>query len=300
MKLCIDPGHGGAEPGGTGYGKREKDVVLAIGYEMMRQAEDRGLLVMLTRTGDKTVAINTRYEIANAWGADLFLSIHTNASGGRGIEVLYGKPHCRQLAAELADELCRVTGWPMRRGDGTWYRPTGVGVLRGTRMPAVLSENGFIDISSENAAMSNPDWIRRVAKAHIDVACRYLWVSPARSKEDEDMAELRLDRRGGDYSFTDENGKLVEGYVFILNRTALRDDVLEIVNDVAAHDFEVAFYLHPWTPEKFTRKVSPIGGYDNADGNKGMQEKVGKLTDSPAREFTVTIHSPHMLHGGLK
>ena len=182
MRLCIDPGHGGSDPGGTGYGKQEKNIVLDISYAMMHQATARGLQAILTRTGDKDVPINVRYEIANHWGADLFMSVHTNASGGRGIECLYGKERDKSLAAMLSAELCRVTGWPMRRGDGTWYRPK-VGVLRGTLMPAVLSECGFIDVPEENTAMSDPAWTERVAEAHINIACGYLGIIPGEEEE---------------------------------------------------------------------------------------------------------------------
>jgi N-acetylmuramoyl-L-alanine amidase len=183
MKLCADPGHGGSDQGGSGYGKQEKNVVLDIAYAIVRQAIDRGHQVILTRTRDVNVALDTRYEIANRWGADVFMSVHTNASGGRGLEVLYGKENAKQFALDLVDTLHDATGWPIRRGNGLWYRP-GVAVLRGTNMPAVLSECGFIDYLEESAAMSNPAWIERVAKAHIDAACRFLGVEDETEEEE--------------------------------------------------------------------------------------------------------------------
>ena len=108
--------------------------------------------------------------------------------------------------------------------------------------------------------------------------------------KEEEVANLELDRRGGDYG--------EKGYVFILNRKVNASDILTIVNDVAKHDFEVTFYIHPWSKASFTKLVTPIGGYDNRDGNKGMMAKIDDLTSSPATSFTVTVHSPHPLHGG--
>ena len=162
-------------------------MVLNIAFAAAHHALNRGIEVMLTRNKDIDVDIDDRYVMANTFGADLFMSIHTNAAGGRGVECLYGKPQYKPLARLAASRLHYVTGWPLRRGDGTWYRPR-VGVLRGSRMPAVLTECGFIDYADEAQDMSNPIWIDRVGKAHIDTACNYLGYSPQDGEEEDFMA----------------------------------------------------------------------------------------------------------------
>ncbi len=90
-RIVLDPGHGGNDPGAQGVdGVLEKDVTLAIAKKLKRRLED-GLHaeVVLTRTSDVTRTLAERTAFANARGADLFISIHTNADvAGRlhGIE----------------------------------------------------------------------------------------------------------------------------------------------------------------------------------------------------------------------
>ena len=91
--IVLDPGHGGAEAGATSAsGLLEKDVVLQIARRLRESLTDRGFRVLLTRDEDRGVDLMTRTAIANHAGADLFLSIHANASGStgaRGAETYY-------------------------------------------------------------------------------------------------------------------------------------------------------------------------------------------------------------------
>ena len=92
--VVIDPGHGGKDPGAVGpRGLREKDIVLAVGKKLGRILEKRyGLKVIYTREKDIFVPLNDRTEMANSRKADLFISIHTNASKQRkvrGIETYF-------------------------------------------------------------------------------------------------------------------------------------------------------------------------------------------------------------------
>jgi N-acetylmuramoyl-L-alanine amidase len=92
--IVIDPGHGGKDPGAVGpKGLREKDIVLAVSKKLGKiLREKHGVNVVYTRKRDTFVPLNERTEIANAKGADLFISIHTNASrkkSARGIETYF-------------------------------------------------------------------------------------------------------------------------------------------------------------------------------------------------------------------
>lgn len=80
--VVIDPGHGGKDPGARGVtGSDEKDITLTIAQMVAeRLSEDPQIRVVLTRTDDTYVSLEQRTAIANAQGADLFLSIHGNAS----------------------------------------------------------------------------------------------------------------------------------------------------------------------------------------------------------------------------
>jgi len=91
-KIVLDPGHGGSDPGAQGYAV-EKEVTLAIARNVAGLLRERlGADVVLTRGQDTTLPLAARTARANAEGADLFVSIHANASPSRrlhGIETYY-------------------------------------------------------------------------------------------------------------------------------------------------------------------------------------------------------------------
>jgi N-acetylmuramoyl-L-alanine amidase len=83
--VVIDPGHGGEDPGAIGpRGTREKDVVLAISKILQKYLNRRpGIQAFLTRTGDYFVGLEERVQIAQEYGADLFISVHADAALSR-------------------------------------------------------------------------------------------------------------------------------------------------------------------------------------------------------------------------
>ena len=93
-RVVIDPGHGGKDPGAIGpRGTREKDIVLRVGKKLGKLLKkNHGVEVIYTRDRDKFIPLNERTEIANSKKADLFISIHTNASKKRktrGLETYF-------------------------------------------------------------------------------------------------------------------------------------------------------------------------------------------------------------------
>ncbi len=93
-KIVLDPGHGGRDPGAIGVGGiEEKNVVLSVARKLARKLErDMGIEVVLTRKDDSFVRLEDRTAIANAENADLFISLHMNASpnsDARGVETYY-------------------------------------------------------------------------------------------------------------------------------------------------------------------------------------------------------------------
>ncbi|MDK4680750.1 N-acetylmuramoyl-L-alanine amidase [Kingella negevensis] len=79
--IMIDAGHGGKDPGTTGAaGSKEKTIVLATAQELKRQLESKGYAVHMTRSADNFVPLTTRRQHAHSVNADIFLSIHANAS----------------------------------------------------------------------------------------------------------------------------------------------------------------------------------------------------------------------------
>ena len=93
LKVVIDPGHGGKDPGARGWrGLEEKDVVLDIAKLLAERLRADGIEVAMTRSDDRFLALEERTGFANAQGADLFISVHANASTNpamRGVEIYY-------------------------------------------------------------------------------------------------------------------------------------------------------------------------------------------------------------------
>lgn len=93
-KIVLDPGHGGKDPGAIGVrGILEKDVVLAVAKKLAKKLKaEMGINVILTRQDDTFIRLEDRTAIANAEDADLFISLHVNASPNaeaRGMETYY-------------------------------------------------------------------------------------------------------------------------------------------------------------------------------------------------------------------
>ena len=165
MKICIDPGHGGADPGAVGpTGLKEKDVNLAVGLKLAELLKSIAE-VKLTRTKDIAVSLKDRAAIANSWGADYFISVHSNSFTDRkvgGVETWAYAPggNGEKLAKAVQPELVKATGFANR---GVKFN-TAFAVLRDTKAPAILTETGFISNPTEEKLLRDPAFQAKVAK----------------------------------------------------------------------------------------------------------------------------------------
>lgn len=155
MKIFIDPGHGGANPGAVGpNGLREADANLDIALKLGRILTSWGYEVEYSRTTDRTVSLSQRAQMANEWGANYFVSIHCNSnvnSEANGVSTYYFKP--RTIAESFAET---VNNSLVRQ---TELKNLGIfsanfAVLRLTRMPAILVETAFISNPQEAALLA--------------------------------------------------------------------------------------------------------------------------------------------------
>jgi N-acetylmuramoyl-L-alanine amidase len=145
MKIAIDAGHGGQDSGALGSkGLKESatnlDIALRLGYLF----ETDNHQVLQSRTTDRFITLQGRCDVANSFKADYFISIHCNSNGhtAKGIETLvYAEGGTAyKLAKSVQAELVKATGDTNR---GIKIRPD-LAVLKGTKMPAILCEVGFI------------------------------------------------------------------------------------------------------------------------------------------------------------
>lgn len=141
MKIWIDSGHGGTDPGAVSRIK-EADYALSYGLELGKVLSSLGLEVNYSRTTDKFVSLADRAKMANQWGADYFISLHFNAGGGIGIETyaLSTGGNAEKLAKSVQTSLIDSTAM-INRG----VKFANFQVLRETKMPAILIEGGFVD-----------------------------------------------------------------------------------------------------------------------------------------------------------
>ena len=127
MKILLDPGHGGRDPGAVGIALptsdnkplerlQEKDVTLTVAQRAAAALREHGYTVLLTRETDVDVPLYARTGLALAEQVDAFISIHANAGGGTGCEVWYqeGDDSSRALAAALEKAMCEMNLVPNR------------------------------------------------------------------------------------------------------------------------------------------------------------------------------------------
>ena len=104
MKIFIDAGHGGSNPGAVGpNGLKEADVNLDVALRLGRLLSSRNYEVRYSRTSDINVGLRERAMLANQWGADYFISIHCNSNINpiyKGTSTYYYRPNT--VASNLA------------------------------------------------------------------------------------------------------------------------------------------------------------------------------------------------------
>ena len=182
MKICIDPGHGGRDSGAIGpAGLQEKSVTFDIAYHLECGLSCFGHSSFRTRLDDVYLSLEERCERANAAGADLFISIHANASEnprGHGYEVWTspGWTPADIWATEFFNAIHEA--FPNLYGrvdmsDGDPDKESKFWVLVHTNMPAVLIETAFISNPAEEESLSDPGWRMRMAGAIISAVWRH-------------------------------------------------------------------------------------------------------------------------------
>ena len=149
IKVFIDAGHGDTDPGAVGNGLKEKNIVLNIATKLGALLNGREISIKYSRTNDTYLSLEDRARLANAWGADLFVSIHANSatSSVRGTEC-YTHPTAntatKTLSANISRSIASKFGIPNRG-----HKEANFAVLRLSNMPAILVETAFISNSSD-------------------------------------------------------------------------------------------------------------------------------------------------------
>jgi N-acetylmuramoyl-L-alanine amidase len=148
MKIALDTGHGGLDPGASGGGMKEKKINFNVATELARLLKAKGHTVMLTRPNDETLDLLKRAKLINAFNPDIAISVHHNAGGGQGYDVIHNvaKSESYTLAIMIAREfeLLKQTKhkvFSRTNSFGTDY----YGIQRLTKAPLVITEFAFLD-----------------------------------------------------------------------------------------------------------------------------------------------------------
>jgi len=175
--VVIDPGHGGLDSGAIGIGGlRETDVVLDVSKIVTNILMKKGVKVKMTRTNEIDLDLGPRVSMANNIKADIFVSIHANASIGKkrninGLETFYYSGwKGRLLAEKIQKQIIKVSPGSPDRGvrRGSYF------VIKQTNMPAVLVEIGFVTGKLDGSRLSKDMHRERVAYAIARGILEYL------------------------------------------------------------------------------------------------------------------------------
>jgi N-acetylmuramoyl-L-alanine amidase len=192
VTVCIDPGHGGKDPGKCEGKQQEKNYTLLLAKELSAQLTKAGLKVYLTRTGDDFIDLPARPEKAKAKRADLFVSLHFNSMDGspggaaiKGTQIFCMTP-ARTSSTNARGEGGNSGAYPGNRTDSknillayqvqkTLLKNLSVedrgicraryAVLRSAEMPSILIEGGFMSNKAEAKKIYDPVYRRQMAQA---------------------------------------------------------------------------------------------------------------------------------------
>ncbi len=192
--LVLDPGHGGTETGAIGpSGLTEASVNLDVAFRTAQRLEGLGASVVMTRSSDVRVTLQTRAEIAIALDPIAFISIHHNAvprttrsTPGSELYHQLDSPESQRLAGllweEYQEELAPLgTVWGVSDQPGALARQSArtggdfYGVLRrSVGVPAVLSEAAYLSEPAEDALLNSDVFRDAEAKAISDAFVRFV------------------------------------------------------------------------------------------------------------------------------
>jgi N-acetylmuramoyl-L-alanine amidase len=165
--IVLDPGHGGHDPGAVGVtGLREKDVVLDVALRAAKQLRAKGAKVVMTRDTDVFIPLTQRVAIAEAAGANVFVSVHANAYPSAQIggteTYYYGYKASSGASRDLATHIQRrLVGSLGLRDIGV--KDANFLVIRQTSMPSTLLELGFLSNAHEESLMRTDEFRQNAA-----------------------------------------------------------------------------------------------------------------------------------------
>jgi len=205
--ICIDPGHGGKDPGNRAGSNEEKKYTLLLAQETSAQLKAAGFNVVLTRSSDTFVDLPARPEVARRRNADLFVSLHFNSTeDGRnevkGTEIYAltpagatstnarGEGDTRWVVGNRNDEKNMLLAYQMQKSytknldvEDRGVKRARFQVLREVTVPAILIEGGFMSHPTEARKIYDPAYRKQMAHSIVDGILAYKKILQGRGEE---------------------------------------------------------------------------------------------------------------------
>ena len=198
LSVCLDPGHGGKDPGNEAGRRQEKEYTLLLAREVRNLLSSAGLKVILTRNGDNFLPLPDRPQFARRREADLFVSLHFNASLAdkdhvKGVEVYCLTPpgadstntrgdtaDTTAFAGNQFDAKNMLLAYQIQKAivkslpvEDRGVKHARFAVLRDSPVPAVLVEAGFMTHPRESKRIFDPPYRLQLAHAITDGILSY-------------------------------------------------------------------------------------------------------------------------------
>lgn len=270
-KIYIDPGHNysGADTGAVGFGLKEQDVSVQIGLILRDMLISSGQTVKMSRENitdtisqSLSGSLAARYNGANSWGADLFISIHCNAANTKayGCETYYctGSSSGAELARAVQNHLLAETG-RYNRG----VKAANFAVIKYTNMPAILVETAFIDNYDDNQFLASEGGKNACAVAIFKGICDYLGIGyDEKITESEDIDMTKYEELKAKNEAQDEIINKIGQEIADINAKIKEEPVYDYIDD------NMPGWAKP-SVEKAVKKGIVIGV---GDGRLGLTE----------------------------
>jgi len=182
LTIAIDPGHGGSEKGAIGcLGHEEKDINLAIAYELKNILLSRGVNAIITRECDGNMSLDERVDFAQKNSADMFISIHLNSIGdipinvhkNKGTSVYYYNENSKELAKRLQNSITKELG---TRKDGV--KQASFAVIRPTDYIGVLVEVAYMTNPVDSVLYTKDTFPKEAAESIANGVIDYITSEP--------------------------------------------------------------------------------------------------------------------------
>ncbi len=247
--IFVDAGHGGADAGCSRGGVEEKTINLAIAKALKTRLEAMGYMVIMSREGDDYISKEDRVKLANTACADIYISIHQNATDEgdeiKGMEVWYDGTDATRDNKRLAQLIKQQTSISTQAQEREIRGNADFHVTGSTKMPACLIETGFLTNTEERGKLASKEYQEKIAEGiakgidyYFHPKTMYLTFDDGPSEENTiRVLEILKDRDiKATFFLVGEN---VKQYPEIARRIVADGHVIGIHSDT--HDYEAIY-----------------------------------------------------------